>query len=527
MNGEGFLIVVGVVALVLAVIVALIMGNYHRVPPSEVMVVYGRKTARMVTNGGVFVIPLIETYKKLDITIMTIKQEKDEVYTERGVPIKLDWVAQVQIDPEESALRTAARAFLEKPRDVVLGIIAETLSANFRAIVGQLSVEEIHRDRDSFVQKVQDLARDDLVAMGIKMLSMGIEEITDDQGYLTAMAAPQIAAIKRDAAIAEAEATRESRVKAAQAKRDAEQAELDSEREILAQREALKIREVEVQKRVGLANATSEQEVQKLRALAVEQQQEAEVLVPARAKRQATEIEAEAERQKATIGAQAAADAARLTAQAAADAARIKAEADAKATEDRGRAEANALQLMKQAEATGAKAEAEAVQARGLAEAESEKAKLLAEAEGRRELAAASSAEGEINLRQFLIEQITQAEIAKAEAIAKALAGLGGNVRMVNFGGSGNGTGNGNSFLDFLMGIPEAAEVLRTKVEALSGDDFETMAVRISALLNTLRGAGSSAYSAAPTTPPDVVQMPPEKPAGPPPPPKPPKADAK
>lgn len=511
MDGNGFLIVVGVVLVLLAALFILITRQYHRVPPSEVMVVYGRKDARMITNGGVFVMPLVETYKKLDITIMTIKQEKDEVYTERGVPIKLDWVAQVQIDPEEAALRTAARAFLDKPRDVVLGIIAETLSANFRAIVGQLSVEEIHRDRDSFVQKVQDLARDDLVAMGIKMLSMGIEEITDGQGYLTAMAAPQIAAIKRDATIAEAEAQREARVKAATAKREAEQAELNAEREILEQREALKIREVEVEKKVGLANATSEQEVQKLRALAVEQQQEAEVLVPARAKRQATEIEAEADRQKATIGAQANAEATRLAAQAAADAARIKAEADAKAIEDRGRADANALQLMKQAEAAGAKAEAEAIQARGVAEAEGAKAKLLAEAEGRRELAAASSAEGEINLRQFLIEQVTNAEVAKAEAISKALAGLGNNVRMVNFGGNGSGNGaSGNSFMDFLLGIPEMAEVLRSKVEALSGDDIQTTAMRIAQMfdaIKTVRGMNDEA--------PDIVVPPTVAPSAP------------
>lgn len=505
MDGSGLLIVGAVVLVVVIALITLITRQYHRVPPSEVMVVYGRQNARMITNGGVFVVPLLETYKKLDITIITIKQEKDEVYTERGVPIKLDWVAQVQIDPEETALRTAARAFLDKTREEVRQIIAETLSANFRAIVGQLSVEEIHRDRDSFVQKVQDLARDDMAAMGIKMLSMGIEEITDDQGYLTAMAAPQIAAIKRDAQIAEAEAEREARVKAADARRTAEQAELDSLREILAQREALNIREVEVQKRVGLANAASEQEVQKQKALAVEQQQEAEVLVPARAKRQATEIDAEAARQKATIEATATAEATRISAQATAEATRIRAEAEAKATQDRSRAEADALRAMKEAEAAGQKAQAEAVQAHKMAEAEGDKAKLLAEAEGRRELAAASSAEGEINLRQFLIEQVTHAEIAKAEAISKALAGLGNNVRMVNFSG-GSANGSGNTFMDFLMGIPEMAEVLRAKVEALSGDDIESTALRIAGMFNAIRTAGTGANltpSPAPLRPDD------------------------
>ncbi|MCC6804554.1 MAG: hypothetical protein IT319_16845 [Anaerolineae bacterium] len=477
----GLLVAVAVIALIVLLVVSLVVRQYHRVPPSEVMVVYGRRDARMITNGGVFILPVIETFKQLDITIMTIKQEKDEVYTVSGVPIKLDWVAQVQIDPSEASLRTAARAFLDKARSEIQQIITETLSANFRAIVGQMSVEEIHRDRDSFVQKVQDLARDDVAAMGVRIISMGIEEITDDQGYLTAMAAPQIAAVKRDASIAEAEAEREARVKSAAARREAEQAELDATREILAQREALSIREVEVDKRVGLARAASEQEVQKQHALAVEQQQEAEVLVPARAKREATEIEAEADRRKITINAEAQAQATRT-----------RADAEAQATEQKGRGEAAALLAMREAEASGAKAEAEAVQARALAEAEGEKAKLLAEAQGRREIAAASAAEDEINLRQFLIEQVLNADVAKVESIAQALAGLGGNVRIVQFGGNGSGHGGtGNALMDMLMNIPEVAEMFRAKVEALSGDDFETTMSRLATLLSSVQSAAS------------------------------------
>src|SRR5690606_35620716 len=144
-------------------------------------------------------------------------------------------------------------------------------------IVGQMTVETIHRDRDDFIQRVQELATDDVAAMGVRILSMGIEEILDNEGYLQAMAAPQIAAVKRDAKIAEAEAEREARVKAAEAMRLAEQAELNAQREIWQQREALSLREVEVLKRVDLDKAQAVQEVQKLRALAVEQQQEAEV----------------------------------------------------------------------------------------------------------------------------------------------------------------------------------------------------------------------------------------------------------
>jgi flotillin len=392
---------------------------------------------------------------------MTIKTEKDDVYTVSGVPIQLDWVAQVQIDSEEEALSTAARAFLDKTQEEIRQVIEETLSANFRAIVGQMTVEAIHRDRDDFVQRVQDLASDDVAAMGVRVISMGIEEITDNEGYLQAMAAPQIAAVKRDATIAQAEAERAARVKAAAARQEAEQAELDSEREILQQREALQLREVEVGRRVDIQKADAEQEVQQRRAKAVEQQQEAEVLVPARAEREATEIRAEAERRRVTINAEAEATATRERANAQAD-----------AIEKRGRADAAALQAAK------------------VAEAEGMKANLLAEAEGRRELAAATAAEDSINLRQFIIEEVTKADVAKMEAIAKAMGGLGDNVRIVQFGQSGNGHGGttGNTLMDMLLNVPEVAEMFRAKVEALSGEDFNQTLMKMMKMLDTLKG---------------------------------------
>lgn len=488
MDGSVLLIAAGVVVVLIVALIVFIMRYYHQVPPSEVLVVYGRGESRLVTNGGTWVVPLLEQFKRLDLTIMTIKTEKDEVYTVSGVPIQLDWVSQVQIDGEQAALRTAAKAFLDKSRDEIHAIIKETLSANFRAIVGQMSVEAIHRDRDEFVQRVQELASDDVAAMGVKIISMGIEEITDGEGYLQAMAAPQIAAIKRDAAIAQAEADREARVKAAQAKREAEQAELDAQREILSQREALQLREVQVKRQIGLAEADADREVQAQRALAVEKQQEAEVLVPARADRQAVEIRAEAERKRIEIEAEGKRNQLTITADAEAQATRARADAEAEAQEKRGRAEATALQAMKEAEAAGQRAEAEAVQAKLLAEAEGTKAKLLAEAEGRRELAAASAAEGEINLRQYIIEQVTRADIEKVKAVAEAMAGVGNNVRIVQFGGNGTGNGgSGNTLLDMLLQIPEVSQVFMAKVEALSGEDFEKTASRMTQLLNALK----------------------------------------
>lgn len=474
---EANLIIIGVIAVVVIAVLSYLASRIHRVPPSKAMVIYGSGKQKIVTGGMAFVVPILQDYKMLDLTIITIKTEKDEVYTQSGVPIQLDWVSQVQIDSETTALETAARAFLDKTRDEVRQVIEETLSANFRAIVGQMSVESIHRDRDTFVQSVQDLASDDVAAMGVRIISMGIEEITDNEGYLEAMAAPQIAAVKRDAKIAQAEAERQARVKAASDQQAAEQAELDAQREILAQREALSLREVEVQRRVDIEKAQADQEVQQRRALAVEQQQEAEVLVPARAKRDAIEIEAEGRRRQIEIEAEAERKRVVISAEAEAQATRDRALADAESVEKKGLAEAAAFEARQRAEAAG------------------ERAKLLAEAEGRRELAAATAAEDSINLRQFIIEEVTKADVAKVEAIAMALAGLGNNVRVVQFGESGgNGHGSSNSFLNMLMEIPEVADMFRTKVEALSGEDFAETVERLMSMFNSLKSVDADNF---------------------------------
>jgi flotillin len=475
------LAIVGLVILYYLVIRRIV--RRHRVPPNQVMVIYGKgKTAfredgsldpvgvRMITGGGTWVWSIWEDYGFLDLTIMTIAKAKDEVYTVDGVPIRLDWVAQVQIESSESSLITAARAFLGMPRDEVKNVIAQTLSANFRAIVGQLTVEDVHRDRDAFVQRVQELASDDMRAMGVVVISMGIEEITDDQGYFEAMAKPVIAVVKRDALIAEAEADREARIKAANARREAQQAELDADRAIIEQREALELREVEKAKTVGLAQAGANEEVQKRKAAAVVQQQEAEVLVPARSQREAAEIQADAERRKVTI-----------TAEARAQATRTEAAAQAEATEVTGRADAEKLKAMKLAEADGARAT------------------LLAEAEGKAKLAEATAAEGEINLRQVIAQALIDAEVKKMEALGLALQGVGENVRIVQFGGA-EGATNSSALLETLKTVPELAAIINAKTEALSGENLEQVLAKIAQFISA--GKPGSAPVEEKTSPP-------------------------
>jgi flotillin len=363
---------------------------------------------RIVHGGFAIVLPFVQKTQIIDLRMFLIKKEKDRVKTDSGLTALIDWVAEANFEADETSLATAARLFLGKERHDVVKMIEEALSANVRAISGQLTIEQLHADRDKFIRLVQELASDELAQMGVTVI-LGIQEITDELGYFEAMAAPKVAVTKRIAAEAEALAREKS-----------EQAELDADRKILEQREALELRKVQKERGVGIAQAEADLEVQQRRAKAEEHKQEAEILVPARAAREATELEAQGK------------------------ALAVKAEADA---------------------------EAEATEKVGKAEAAATKAKLLAQAEGEFKLAEAKAAEGQVNLVQTLFEVLANADVEKAKAYAEAIAGIGEKVSIVDFGSGGS---EGSALKRLLLEVPQIATMLNAQIKALTGEDLES-----------------------------------------------------
>ena len=96
-----------------------------------------------------------------------------------------------------------------------------------------MSIEEIYRDREMFANEVENVAKDDLEKMGLEIKTFTIRDIDDTKGYLTALGAKQIAEVKKNAAIAEAEAERDQMQKTSEAKRLGTEAQLRAQKTIL------------------------------------------------------------------------------------------------------------------------------------------------------------------------------------------------------------------------------------------------------------------------------------------------------
>ena len=220
------MVTVGLVVVVV-IFAAIWASRYIKVGPNEVLIVSGRRHRyvdpdgtvqtrgfRVRKGGGTFVIPVIEKVDRLSLELLTIDvQQEQDVYTSKGVPVRVDGVAQIKVKGDDISIATAAEQFLSKDTEAIKNIAMQTLEGHLRAILGTMTVEDIYQNRDAFAQKVQEVAAGDMANMGLSIVSFTIRDIKDSQGYLDALGKPRIAQVKRDAQIAQAEADRDAMIK--------------------------------------------------------------------------------------------------------------------------------------------------------------------------------------------------------------------------------------------------------------------------------------------------------------------------
>ena len=494
------LLVVGIGVLVISVAGYLIayLAFLRKAGPNEVIVVSGRGRVKFITGGADMVVPLFHTWNRLSLEVMTLDVTTPEVYTSQGVPILVDGVAQIKIRKDEASLHAAAERFLGKSPSDIAKIALETVQGHLRAILGTLSVEDIYKNRDQFAQKVQEISAGDLANMGLGIDSFTIRDIRDKHGYLDALGKPRIAEVKRTAAIAEAVATKEAAIatadaeretrerqaeaqrlaQEAEAKRDAAVAEANADRErrkmeadatarrasevanfvasqaIAEQQGIANRKKAEAEMAYDLQRKTMEISVQEQEIIRKEKELDATIRRQADAKRYEVETIAAAERKR--IETEAEGERVRLTT--VAEGERAKGLAFAAVTQAQGEAQANA-------EKARGLAEAQIREAQGLAEAEARKAQGLAEALAMEKKAEAWRQYNEAAVLQILAPLLP--EIARA--IAEPLTRID-RITMVNTGGNGE-VGISKVTAEVAKVIAQVPPVL----ESLTGLKMETL----------------------------------------------------
>lgn len=470
-----------VIVIVVFLLLYMIFSRYTKVGPNQVLIVSGRKHRlddgsmigfRIVKGGGTFVLPVFEKVDILSLELLTIDVQTPEVYTSKGVPVKVDGVAQIKVKGDDVSIRTAAEQFLGKSTDEVRNIATQTLEGHLRAILGTMTMEEIYQNRDAFASKVQEVAASDMANMGLGIVSFTIRDIRDTQGYLDALGKPRIAQVKRDATIAQAEADRDSTIRSAQANQAGQEAKFVADTKVAEAQRDYQMNVANYQASVNQQKAQADlaYDLQKFKTGQLVKAEEVQVQIVEKQKNielQQQEILRKQRELEATV--QRPADAERYRVETLANAKKFQLEAEAagaaSATKATGFASADVVK------ATGI-AEAEANQARGLAEAAVIEAQGKATAESMRVKAESFKQYNEAAVIEMIVRVLPEVAGKVSEPLAKTE-----KIVIIN---SGNGAGGGASKLT--GDVTQIIAQLPPVVESLTGIKFEKLLEQVPAL---------------------------------------------
>ena len=420
--------------LIVLLVLFLLLRGYVKAPPDKAFIISGlRKKPKILVGRAGVKLPLLERLDVLYLGQMTV-----DIKTEQSVPttdfinVNVDAVAKVRIAPDGAGIEKASRNFLNKKPEQIALDLQDSLQGNMREIIGTLTLKDINTNRDSFSDQVMMKAATDMDKLGIEILSCNIQNVTDEKGLINDLGADNTSKIKKDAAIAKAQADRDVAIAQAEANKAANDARVLADTEIAQKNNELAIRqsELKVISDTKKAEADAAYEIQK------QAQQKNIQIATVNAQIAKAERDSELKKQEvgvmqqaldAEINKKADAEKYRVEQEAAAGLAKRQREAEAKKYEQEKEAEAkkavaDAAKYSAEQEAAGirAKYEAEAagIALKGKAEAEAKKAVGLAEAEAMEKKAEAYQKYNNAAMAEMLIKVLPDI----AEEIAKPLA---------------------------------------------------------------------------------------------------------
>jgi flotillin len=459
-------------------------SRYRRCPANRVLVISGRvgggQSARTISGGGAFILPILQEYDYLSLEPIQIDIPLKDALSFENIRVSVPSVFTVAIGTEPSVRQNAAVRLLKLTTDQIKRQAQDIIFGQLRQVIASMRIEEINRDRDAFLHNIQQSLEPELKKLGLVLLNVNITDINDESGYIEAIGrkAAAEAVQKARGDVADQERMGEIRVAQAERERVVQVANAAKERDIgtrEAEREqAVRIAELDKEQKVGEQTAafereTAVKEAEQLKRIAVasadakaiagEAQSQAQI-VATQAQLRVREAEAyqvaETRKREAEAAVQEAQNRAMAKA-AIAEAERVEAErraaleAPAKAEKARIIVDAEAAAEKRKLEAN---AEAAAIYAKLEAEARGQYEMLAKKAEGLKQIVDAAGGSHQA-FQLLMLEHLDHLADTAAQAIS--------NIKMdkVVVWDGGNGAAAGNFMQGLARSMPPMMEVIR------------------------------------------------------------------
>ena len=311
--------VIGGVATLFVVLVALNLISRWMIRicrPNELLVVtgsqsnqgdQGMKGYRVVANGGwTFVKPILETARRMDVTLLPVLVEVNNAYSRGGTPLNIQAIANVKVSTDPAVRNNAIERFLGRDAKEIVQVAKENLEGNLRSVLAQLTPEQVNEDRLRFAEQIAEDVGQDLRRLGLQLDTLKIQSVSDDVDYLNSISRRRVAQIVRDAEIAEAEAIGQAERIEAEMEEVSEVLRTEAETDVVEKDNAVRTKVAQMEKQARSeeerteaaeleARARAGQKLQKVRADLERLRLQADQVLPAEANQKAQELRARGE----------------------------------------------------------------------------------------------------------------------------------------------------------------------------------------------------------------------------------------
>jgi flotillin len=297
----------GLLVLVLLMVMIVVARMYRKAGPHEALIVYGMGGTHVYTGRGAIIFPMVQTCKDLSLELMSFDvAPQQNLYTNQGVAVTVEAVAQIKVKSDKESILTAAEQFLTKRPEQREALIRLVMEGHLRGIMGQLTVEQIVKEPEMVGDRMRSTCADDMSKMGLEVVSFTIKEVRDKNEYITNMGRPDVARIKRDAEVATAEADRDIAIKRAEMSRASAVAKAQADQERVAAETASLAKQAEAQrdldiKKAAYVEATKKAQAQADKAYEIETNIQQQQVITEAVRVQQVEREAQVKVQEAEI----------------------------------------------------------------------------------------------------------------------------------------------------------------------------------------------------------------------------------
>ena len=246
--------------------------RYKRCPSNRILVKFGKvggtASSICIHGGATFVVPVIQDYAFLNLEPIQIGIPLKDALSAENIRVEVPSVFTVAIGIQPEIMQNAAIRLLGLNTQQIKQQAEDIIFGQLRQVIASMRIEDINRDRESFLQNIQHSVEPELKKIGLVLINVNITDIRDESGYIKALGQKAASTALQQARGDVAEQERSGEVRVAEAERDkfVQVAGAGKSKEIgirEAKREqAVRVAQLDKEQQVGEQTAVFEREMQ-------------------------------------------------------------------------------------------------------------------------------------------------------------------------------------------------------------------------------------------------------------------------